>query len=51
MENKNITLNVTLDEANIILQALAKLPYEAVFKMIDKVTQQAQKQLQEENKE
>jgi hypothetical protein len=41
-----ITLNLTLDETNVVLQALGSLPYAQVFSMVEKVKQQAQQQLQ-----
>lgn len=37
MENKKYTLALTLDEVNLIVAALAKLPYETVFKLMDDV--------------
>ena len=39
MEN-NIQLNLTLDEVNGVLGNLGKLPYEAVFPLIEKIRQQ-----------
>lgn len=41
-----ITLNLTLDETNVVLQALGSLPYAQVFSLVEKVKQQAQQQLQ-----
>lgn len=43
----NLNFSVTLDETNIILAALGKLPYEAAAPVIDKLRQQAQPQLQQ----
>lgn len=40
-----IILNLTLEEVNAILAGLGKLPYEAVFQVVNKVQQQAQEQL------
>lgn len=43
---QNITLYLTLDEANLVLQALGAQPYTNVFSLIAKVQKQAQGQLQ-----
>ena len=51
MENKNLNLELTVEEANIVLQAVAKLPYEVVFRLMDKISQQAQSQLQQPTQE
>jgi hypothetical protein len=42
---KNVTLTLTLDEANIILEGLGHLPFNKVFKVIEKVHLQASEQL------
>lgn len=42
-----LNFNLTLDETNVILAALGKLPYEAAAPVIDKLRQQAQPQLQQ----
>ncbi len=42
---------LTLDEANLILKALGKLPFEQVFELIGKLNQQANKQLVENSEE
>lgn len=51
MENNNplIHFDLTLDETNLILKSLSKLPYEEVFLMINKISQEAQKQIQTAN--
>ena len=38
-------LDLTVEEANIIMAALGKMPYEAVFQLVDKIRSQAQAQL------
>ena len=40
-----ILLNVTVEEANVILASLAKQPFEIVAGLIDKLQRQAQPQL------
>lgn len=40
-------LELTVDEINLILRGLAKLPYEQVALLIPKIQEQAQEQLQE----
>ena len=42
-----LNFQLTLDETNIILAALGKVPYEASAPVIDKLRQQAQPQLQQ----
>ena len=41
-----LTFKLTLDETNVILAALGKVPYEAAAPVVDKLRQQAQPQLQ-----
>ncbi|BDD06433.1 hypothetical protein [Aureibacter tunicatorum] len=41
---KNITLNVSIDEANTIFKALGKLPFEEVYELIGKLNEQANEQ-------
>lgn len=41
----NFELNLTLDELNLILASLAKLPFETVTGLIQKVREQAEPQL------
>lgn len=41
-----INLNHTIEEINIILHALAKLPYEAVHELVEKIKGQATPQVQ-----
>jgi hypothetical protein len=42
----NITITLTLDQLNLVLAALAKLPFEAVTDTIGVIRQQGQAQLQ-----
>lgn len=41
-----INLNHTIDEINIMLHAIAKLPYEMVHELMDKIHAQAEPQVQ-----
>jgi len=41
-----LKFEVTIDEGNLLLAALAKQPYEAVANLINKLQQQAQTQIQ-----
>ena len=43
----NITITLTLDQLNLVLAALAKLPFEAVTDTIGVIRQQGQEQLQQ----
>lgn len=47
MQDKEITLTLTVQDANLLLAALSKLPYEAVADLIAKVKGQGQAQLTE----
>ena len=40
--------NVTLEQANLIIQALAQMPYHMTATLIQELQQQAQPQLQQE---
>ncbi len=44
-EAKTVTLKITLEQANTILKALSKLPYEESAVVINEIQKQAQKQL------
>lgn len=51
MEEKqviNITLNLTLEEVNLVLSCVAKQPYEAVAGLIDKIRAQGIPQVPQE---
>jgi len=37
--------DLTLDQANLILASLAKMPYEAVFQLIEEMKKQAAEQM------
>jgi len=43
--NPSIKLELSVNEANVVLTGLARLPYEAVFEVIDKIRAQANLQL------
>ena len=45
-----INLEFTLEQVNTILSGLGKLPYEAVFELVDKIRTQAQQQIDEKQK-
>jgi hypothetical protein len=42
---QKVTLTVDVNELNVLLAGLGKLPYEQVFQVFNKVAQQAQDQL------
>lgn len=42
---EQISINVTVEEANLILNALGELPYSQVYQLINKVQAQASAQL------
>ena len=46
-----IKLDVTVEEINVVLGALSKLPYEVSVELIQKLTKQAQGQLDNANQE
>ncbi len=43
-----IPLNLTLEETNLVLEALGQMPYARVYLLIQKIQQQATEHLQEE---
>ncbi|GAB4426073.1 MAG: hypothetical protein OHK0039_43960 [Bacteroidia bacterium] len=43
----HITLKITLEEANLILEALGDMPFRKVFELIGKIQAQASQQLQD----
>ena len=47
----NINLNLTVNDVNVVLQALGNAPYVQVFELIEKIRDQAgpQVQAQEQN--
>lgn len=42
---KEITLKLTLEDANLILEGLGEMPFNKVFKLIGTIQQQAANQL------
>lgn len=46
-----ITLKLTVDEAQMILNALAKEPYLQVYELIDNIQNQSSEQLEKEQQE
>lgn len=46
MENKKITFELSIEDTNIVLNALAKQPFEIVAKLINELQQTASAQLQ-----
>ncbi len=51
MENKEITLTLSVNEVNNVLGALGKGPYEVVEPIIAKIREQAMPQVQENSEE
>lgn len=49
MNTKKLQFEVELDEANLILKALGKLPFEEVYDLIGKLNSQANNQLNKSN--
>ncbi len=47
MQDKEITLTISVADANLILAALGKLPFEAVADLVAKVRAQGQSQLEQ----
>lgn len=41
-----ITLRLTLDEANLVLEGLGKLPFAEVYQLVAKIQAQASRQLE-----
>jgi hypothetical protein len=48
---KKVTFQVSLQEANLIFQALGKLPFENVYELIGKLNDQANEQLRPSKEE
>jgi hypothetical protein len=48
MEQSMIKLELSLEEINVVLAALGRMPYESVAALIPKIQQQGQAQLQKE---
>jgi hypothetical protein len=49
MENQTITLELSLDEVNIVLAGLGELPAKSSLSVIDKVRSQAVSQMQKKS--
>ena len=45
---KNLTLRVSLDEANLIMKALGEMPFKDVYELIGKLNSQANNQLKQD---
>ena len=45
MNNEKISLELSVDEVNIILKALGAMPFNQVYELIGSIHQQANKQL------
>lgn len=43
--NDNLTLQLSTEQINLILEALGKLPFEKVYQLISTIQAQAQRQL------
>ena len=46
-----LTINLTLDEVNVILKALGKMPFVDVYEVIGRINKQANEQLKKANSE
>lgn len=47
MSTRNIQLELTIDETNLILEALGALPFARVYMLIGRIQERARKQLEE----
>lgn len=47
----NIKLKLSVEETNLLLQALSNLPYGQVFELVTKIQSQAQQQLNQNEEE
>ena len=45
---KDISLTLTIEETNLVLEALGNLPFTRVFALIGKIQEQARQQLSDE---
>ena len=43
--NKNLQISLSIDDANIVLNALGALPHNQVRALIDRIAQEAQQQI------
>lgn len=46
----NLKFELTVEEANLVIAALAKMPFETVVVLIPKIQQQAQSQLPQQDR-
>ena len=46
-----VTLNLSIDEANLVLEALGEMPYRRVYELVAGIQQQASEQLSEKPRE
>jgi len=44
-ESQTLTLNVTVDEANLILEGLGTIPFARVYTLVNKLQEQATQQM------
>ena len=51
MEAQNIQLNLSLEDVNVILEALGKEPFQRVYGIIHSIHEQAQTQIVDTNTE
>jgi hypothetical protein len=49
MEEKKLTLSLTVNEINVILASLGKQPYESVFTVVESIRTQVINQQNKEN--
>jgi hypothetical protein len=47
MRMNAVTLELSIDEANLVLEALGGMPFARVYTLVAKIQQQAQSQVQE----
>ncbi|EAY31813.1 hypothetical protein [Microscilla marina] len=45
VSNQEIQLNVSIEEANVLLEALGEMPFKKVFGLVGKIQQQASSQI------
>jgi len=49
MKTENINVTISVNEVNMVLNALGNLPYLDVFALIDKIKDQAEQQVAKQN--
>ncbi|WP_299459118.1 hypothetical protein [uncultured Microscilla sp.] len=45
VSNQEIQLNISVEEANVLLEALGEMPFKKVFGLVGKIQQQASSQI------